>query len=163
MTIDREAIYEALFAQLQTAGSTFRFYTRRWRSTYDDENERLKLLPMLVQWEQNENIVWTNRGAGRILTLSTMLEVYAKIPPSLTGPPGQAPDTTTPGSSVLNPLLDAIDTALEPDDQQTGLCTLGGLVIDCRVQGNIVKVLGDADPSGLCGALVPIEIEIVPS
>lgn len=163
MTIDREEIYNALLTQLRTAGVTFRTYTRRWLSTYDDDNERLKLLPMLVQWEQNENVIWTNRGAGRILTLSVMLEVYAKIPPSLTGPPGQAPDKTTPGSSVLNPLLDAIDTALAPDDIQTGYCTLGGLVIDCRVEGNIVKVLGDADPSGLCGALVPIMIEIVPS
>lgn len=162
MTINREAIYEALFARLQDAGTSFKTYTRRWKSIWDDPQERVPLLPMLVQWDANETVIWTNRGIGRILTLTTTIEVYAKIPPSLTGPAG-VPDKTTPGSQVLNPLLDAIDTALEPDDWQTGMLTLGGLVIDCRVEGTVAKALGDADPSGLCGALVPVQIEVVPS
>lgn len=163
MTINREAIYDALLARWSTyAGDSFLTITRRWRSIWDDPNERLSSLPMLVQWEGNEGVVWTNRGVGRILTLQLAVEIYAKIPASLTGPPG-VPNKTTPGSAVINPLLDALDGALEPDDMQTGCLTLGGLVIDCRIEGEIVKALGDEDPSGLCGAIVPLLIEVVPS
>lgn len=163
MTIDREAIYDAVLARWTTyAGDSFNTITRRWRSIWDDPNARLSSLPLLVQWEGNEGVLWNNRGIGRILTLRLAVEIYAKIPDSLTGPPG-IPDKTTAGSAVINPLLDALDAALEPDDSQTGTLTLGGLVIDCRIEGEIVKAFGDEDPSGLCGAIVPLLIEVVPS
>lgn len=155
MTASRETIYGALLTQLRTAGVTFKTYSRRWRSAWDDPQSILSDLPMLLQWEQIENVVWTNRGIGMARTWEVKLEVYGKIPVGL-GDIG-APDKTTPGASVLNPLLDAIEEALAPTGPN-GVQTLGGLVLDCRIEGTIIKVLGDEDPSGLCGAIVPVRI-----
>lgn len=157
MGVSREVVYEALLAQLKTAGVVFKTYTRRWKSTWDDPAQRVAELPMICQWEQNENVQWTNRGVGSVKTWSPMLEVYAKIPDGST--PG-VKDDKTPGSKVLNPLIDAIEAALAPDHD--GVQTLGGVVIDCRIEGTIVKVLGDEDPSGQCGALIPVTILVNP-
>lgn len=157
MTTSREDIYAALLTQLETAGTTFQTYTRRWKSTWDDPAARLALLPMLVQWEQMENVIWGNRGIGPLRTLEITLELYAKIP-DVFGTPG-VPDKTTSGSSVLNPLIDAVEAALQPPAGDE-LQTLGGLVFDCRLEGAVIKVMGDEDPSGLCGALVPVRILI---
>lgn len=155
MTVARETIYEALLTQLKTAGSTFKTYSRRWLSTMDDPNERLALLPLLVPWEGTEDVQWTNRGIGSVMTFTITVEIYAKIPDGMMTP--GVKDAATSGSEVLNPLLDAVEAALAPTGHD-GRQTLGGLVTDCRVEGTITKVLGDADPSGLCGALVPVKI-----
>lgn len=154
--VAREAIYDALLAKLTLAGGTnFKTYTRRWKSAWDDPGAMLALLPMLVQWEDREEISYSdNRGIGRIMTISMRLELYAKIP---VGHTVGVPDKSTSGSSVLNPLLDVLDNALAPVGMD-GLQTLGGVVYDCRIEGEIVKVLGDEDPSGLCAALVPLKI-----
>ncbi len=155
MVLARETIYEALLSQLKTAGTTFKTYSRRWRSAWDDPAGQISASPMLIQWEASETVIWSNnRGIGSVRTLSLTLEVYAKIPDGMT--PG-VPTTLVGGSATLNPLLDAIETALAPDIE-TGLQTLGGLVTDCRIDGTITKVLGDEDPSGLCGALIPVSI-----
>ena len=154
MTATREEIYEALLAQLRTAGDTFKTYSRRWKSAWDDPAGQIAATPMLIQWEQMEQVSWTNRGVGNIMTLSMTLELYAKIPDGMT--PG-VPTTLQGGSATLNPLLDAITTALAPDPE-TGRQSLGDVVTDCRIDGTITKVLGDEDPSGLCGALIPVSI-----
>lgn len=157
MGVTREEVYEALLAQLETAGTIFKTYSRRWKSTWDDPAARLADLPMLCQWEGLENATWANRGQGPVKSWEVKLEIYAKIPDGST--PG-VPDKDTPGSKVLNPLLDAIEGALAPDHD--GLQTLGGVVIDCRVEGAIIKVMGDEDPSGLCGAIVPVRLLVNP-
>lgn len=152
--VAREAVYTALLTQLQTAGVTFKTYTRRWKSVWDDPVQRVADLPMLVQWEGDEEVGYAgNRGIGPIRFWIVKLELYAKIPDGST--PG-VPDSTTGGSQVLNPLLDAVETALAPDHD--GYQTLGGLVTDCRIEGTVIKVLGDEDPSGQCGAIVPLKI-----
>jgi len=155
----RETIYAALLTQLQTAGTIFQTYTRRWKSVWDDPGSQVAALPMLIQQDQNERIRWDNRGIGGVSTWSVKLEVYAKIPDGTT--PG-VPDGTTPGSAVLNPLIDALFEALAPSGPD-GLQTLGDLVIDCRIEGEIIRVLGDEDPSGLCGAIVPVIIQVISS
>lgn len=152
--VAREVIYAALLAQLETAGDVFATYTRRWKSIWDDPLAQTAALPMLVQWENAETVSWDNIGIGRVLRLGVMLELYTKIPD---GETLGVKDATTSGSEALNPLLDAIDTALMPGDDD-GRQTLGGVVWDCRIEGDIVKAMGDEDPSGLCGALVPISI-----
>lgn len=81
--------------------------------------------------------------------------IYGKIPDGET--PGVPNPGSNPGSSVLNPMLDAIEAALAPTGP-SGYQTLGGLIIDCRIEGEIIKVLGDEDPSGVCGAVIPIMI-----
>lgn len=155
MTATREVIYAALFTQLQTAGSSFSTYSRRWLSVFDDSGQALKVCPMLCQHENYESITWLNRGIGRIMVLSIKVEIMAVIPADITGRAGH--DRITPGSSILNPLLDAVTAALAPTGYD-GKQTLGDVVDDCRIEGEIVKALGDEDPSGLCAAVIPISI-----
>lgn len=59
-------------------------------------------------------------------------------------------------ATTMNALLDAIDTALAPDDLTTEKCTLGGLVSHCYVSGEVPKIPGDLDGEGM--AVIPIRI-----
>lgn len=156
-TRTREAVMTALFTQLKTAGTVFQTYSRRWLSWIDDPMQKSPSLPLLVQWESPiaEDYNWGNRGIGPTRTWDIRLLAYGKIPVGDT--PG-TPDGTTPGAAVLNPLIDAIETALSPPSDSDGVLTLGGLVLDCRIEGQIVKATGDADPSGICGAIIPVRI-----
>lgn len=61
--------------------------------------------------------------------------------------------------TALNNLLDAIDSVFQPDNLQTGLFTLGGVVQWCRISGKTLKDPGDLDGQAL--AVLPVEI-IVP-
>jgi hypothetical protein len=62
--------------------------------------------------------------------------------------------------AVLNPIQDAIDTALAPDDPSSNRCTLGGRVFSVMIKGTIINAPGDKIGKGI--ALIPIEI-ILPS
>lgn len=153
----REIVLNALFTQLKTCGSTFKLYTRRWVPWIDDPTQSRPDMPFLVQWESPvaETYVGTpGSGLPPKRLWDVTLLAYGMIPVGQT--PG-VPDSTTPAASVLNPLIDAIENALSPDDPN-GLLTLGGLVVDCCIDGEIVKALGDADPSGVAGAIIPVKI-----
>ncbi|MGH6836543.1 MAG: hypothetical protein ACREC9_13605 [Methylocella sp.] len=65
-------------------------------------------------------------------------------------------DETAVPSTVLNNLLDGIDTAMAPDSLVTGRFTLGGLVYSCLIDGEIIKAPGDVTGKGL--ATVSIKI-----
>lgn len=152
----REEVMDALLVQLQTAGDVFKTYTRRWVPWIDDPQARCPDLPLLVSWESPvaENYERSGRGLPPTRYWDVRVLLYAKIPEGMTL---GVPDSTTPGATVINPLIDAVESALDPGDKD-GLQTLGGLVVDCRIEGTIVKALGDADPSGICGAIVPVRI-----
>lgn len=60
--------------------------------------------------------------------------------------------------TVLNNLLDAVQTALNPG-WQTGTQTLGGIITDVSIIGKILKDPGDLDGNGV--AKIPLRI-IVP-
>lgn len=69
--------------------------------------------------------------------------------------------TTEPGdggpASILNPYLDALDKALQPQNAlQTYKQTLGGLVNNCYIDGEILKIPGYVDGDGI--AVVPVTI-----
>lgn len=68
------------------------------------------------------------------------------------------PDDNAIPDAVLNPLQDAIDAALAPDDYQTGCCTLGGLVEWVVIKGEVTCAPGDVTGKGL--AVIPFEILI---
>lgn len=152
MTISRETIYAALFAQLQTAGTGFATYSRTWLNVWDDPAARSPNLPMCIQQDQQEEMRWSNRGIGRVLLLQVRVEIYGKIPDGMT--PGFKDGS--PGATVVNNMIDLVDNALAPSDLHEGLQTLGGLVLDCRIEGQIMKAFGDNDPSGQCGAVIPV-------
>jgi hypothetical protein len=60
--------------------------------------------------------------------------------------------------TVVNNALDALDALLLPDDSAINRFTLGGLVYNCYVKGDIKKSTGAK--TGKAGAIVPIEILI---
>lgn len=156
--VTREQVYSALFVQLQTAGTIFKTYTRSWKSAWDDPQQRVADMPMLILYEGIMDVMWHNRGIGAIQVWNVKLELYGKIPDGFTS---GVPDKKTAGATVLNPLIDAAFAALAPPAYEN-YQTLGGVVIDCRIEGAILPVSGDEDPSGLCGAIVPVQLLVNP-
>jgi hypothetical protein len=58
--------------------------------------------------------------------------------------------------AVLNPIKDAFDGALTPDNLVEGRCTLGGVVYSAIINGEVIQAPGDKTGKGL--AVMPIEI-----
>ena len=140
--MNREAIYEALFALVAGAASfaTTSRRLRHWTDVPAAEQPALFLV-------QKSELAKTKRGQPSEWTLSVDLYVYC-----------QAPDELTAPSTVLNPLLDAIVAALAPQglDLAANVQTLGGLVSHCWIAGKI-----ETDEGALGGqavAIIPIEL-----
>lgn len=79
-------------------------------------------------------------------TMNVQAWIYSK---------GGANPDAAPGVA-LNNLLDAIDTALQPDSPLVNRLTLGNLVYSCRIDGKITYDPGDLD--GQAKAIIPISI-----
>jgi hypothetical protein len=60
--------------------------------------------------------------------------------------------------AILNPIQDAVDVAMQPDDPSTNRCTLGGLVFSAMTKGKVINAPGDKLGKGI--AIIPIEIII---
>ncbi len=137
--MNREPIYAALFAVVQGA-APFVTASRRLRHWSDVAAAEQPALFMIQKSETAEErrplpVKWRAR---------VDLYVYA-----------QAPDELTAPATVINPLLDAVETALAPDPV-SHVQTLGGLVQHCWIAGQIQTdegVLG-----GQSVAIVPVEI-----
>jgi hypothetical protein len=69
-----------------------------------------------------------------------------------------AKDFSINGASLLNIVMDALDTALTPtgSDLAIGRNTLGGSAFDCRIDGRPMKDPGDLDGDALL--IVPVKI-----
>jgi hypothetical protein len=138
--ISREAIYAALWAQVadpatfQTSGRIL----KHWADVTD--------FPALFQAQKTETASKSGRGESTKWQLSVDLYIYAKT--------SQGAISAT----QINNLLDTITNALEPtggSDKQT----LGGLVHDCWIDGQIMTdegTLGD-----LAVAIIPVHIIVV--
>ena len=59
-------------------------------------------------------------------------------------------------SQLINPLLDAIDNALKPDDLDGHTATLGGLVSHCAINGDVLIFEGHLGNEAV--VIVPIEV-----
>jgi len=137
----RESIMAALFA-LVSGSASFVTSSRRlqlWTELSAAET------PAIFMAEREEQYDRKGEGLPPVVTLNVDLYIYTK--------PGL--DSGMTPSSVLNPLLDAIDAALAPNTV-TGRQTLGGLVSHCRIEGKLFKDPGDIDGDGM--AIVPIKI-----
>jgi hypothetical protein len=138
-----ESIYAALFATVSTAAPfvTASRRLRHWSDVGPAEQPSLFLV-------QKSETVQRRKGLPPKWTLSVDLFVYAR-----------APDDVTPAATVLNPLIDSIESALAPATP-SATQTLGGLVEHAWISGKIETdegVLG-----GQAVAIVPIEI-LVPA
>lgn len=138
--MNRESIAAALFA---LAGSTAGFVTksRRLKHWSDVTAEDQ---PALFQSQGKETVdtAAAKMGAPNVHKIEFQLYIYV-----------HSTDPTVPPSSLLNPILDALEAALTPTP---GLKqTLGGLVQHAFISGSIETdegVLGDQ-----AVAIVPIE------
>ncbi|HEV2263737.1 MAG TPA: hypothetical protein VGR79_04310 [Stellaceae bacterium] len=133
----REPVYSALFALLSGAAS-FATASRRLRHWSDVGPAEQPALFVVQKSETAE------RKAGLPAKWRALVDIYVYA---------HAPDDETAPATVLNPLLDAIESALAP---QGAVQTLGGLAAHAWIAGKIETdegVLG-----GEAVAIVPVEI-----
>lgn len=136
----REPIYQALLAKL-AATAQFNTVSRRFKTF---ANVAPPDRPALFLIQRSENVSTTS-GLNPIWSIQCDAYIYV----SVGGDPSVAP------AQILNPILDAIELALAPD-QITNKQTLGGLVQHCRIDGSIQideSINGDQSI-----ALIPFEI-----
>jgi hypothetical protein len=154
MIISRETLYAAIFAKFAgltfTSGGATAFATnsRKLEHWEDVEPEGY---PALFQVQAREAVKQT-RGLPPAWSLELLLYIYVRT--------NAQQDATIIPSQLLNPILDAIDTALRPDDLKAGTCTLGGLVSHAWISGPVETSEGNLGDLEI--AVVPIEI-LVPS
>jgi hypothetical protein len=141
----REPIYAALFALIQTAATAAGAKTcsrklRHWADVPPGQQ------PAIFQIQRNE----TSEQRKRIPAKWTLnVDVYVYV--NTSDDPKAAPST------LLNPILDALEEVMPPDEEAAGgPQTLGGLVSHCWIAGTIETsegVLGDQEV-----AIIPVEI-----
>ncbi len=142
MATTREQALAALFAKLK-ASYAFGASTRRLVSPETIAAPGLPALVLVVQHEEYQQ----RPAQPPRRTIHALAILYIDTGSD----PNAIPD------AVLNPIQDAIDHALLPDDP-TGRCTLGGLVYSVTIAGQVIKAPGDKSGKGL--AIIPIEIVI---
>jgi len=144
----REQIYGALFALLDQKIPGVVTFSRRMALPGDVPPARQ---PALLLWEQPERVEDPGRGAPVKRSFEAWVVLYF-----------QNRDKAVAGATILNPLLDAVEAALAPSggDLVFNAQTLGGLVNSCEISGEIHKQVGDTDPNGQGGAVVPVRIVV---
>ena len=143
--MNREAVQDALF-ELLTAGSScvpgLRSSSRRLKSPQDVGPGNC---PALFQIYKGESVQWAAaQPLKRVMHVELVLYVHSG-------------DKSFPTSSLLNPMLDAIERAFGADDPGQAP-TLGGLAKRVTINGRIETdegLLGD-----YAYAIVPVEILI---
>jgi hypothetical protein len=137
--IEREPIYLALFARLQAIPglATVSRRVKHW----DDVPSASQ--PALFQSQKSQT---AQKQTGLPTRWTLPVEVYLYV---------RSPTTDAPAAH-LNPLIDAVCGALAPDDITGQRCTLGGLVHDARIAGQIETDEGTLGDQAV--AIVPIEI-----
>lgn len=141
MLTSREAIYAALFAKLTALQpATLVTASRRWQLwSQVPANQQ----PACFQTQIRETSTSPVSGIGpRKWKLEAEWHLYVNV----------GPDMTSPASQLLNPIIDALDAALEADPK------LGGLVSHCRIVGQVQTDEGVLGPQGV--AIIPIDITV---
>lgn len=150
--MNREAIYAKVFtffSGLTTGGSpAFKTATRRM-DTWD--RVQAEDQPALLMSQRSE-VAGFRKGLPIKWTLDLDLFLYVHT--------GALQDSTVVPSSILNPLLDLIEHAMQADDPMDDLCTLGGLVERCSYSGSIQVLEGTLGNEAV--AVIPIQI-VVPA
>lgn len=142
--ITREPIYSALFAKFAALPG---FVTVSRRLKHFTEVDKAQM-PALYQTQLRETPQVT-RGLPTKYNLQAELTVYVNQ--------SNLTDSITP---ILNPLLDAIELALKPDDVTATECTLGGKVSHCRIDGGAIEIYEGVNDGTLTVAIIPISIMV---
>ena len=135
--VTREQIAVALFSLLQSMGPTvIKTYSRRpalWQQT--------TAMPALYMGNPMENYVYQHGNAAPAhVNLSFDIFIYINVAKD----PNVIPDT------VLNNLLDAVETTLGGFAVNGQPQTLGGLVINTWIEGDIHRAPGYINGQGMC-------------
>ena len=136
----RESILEGIFSYL-TAGGAYQNTSRRlvhWTQAAAQPALYLRTIA-----EHHERQI----GAGQAQKLTMDLEVWIY---AQTGAPDTAP------SSVISPLLDALDRSLVPGPLEPGRNTLGGLVEHVYREGETTITEGELGTQAV--AIVPLKV-----
>lgn len=141
--MNREAIYQALFDKLAAVPGlkTKSRKLKHWTDVPASEQ------PALFQAQRSENAATSGNGTAVRWTLNVDIYVYVKT----TGAASPA--------TKLNNLLDAIETALAPDNPIRNTNTLGGLVVHCRIDGTVETDEGNLGDQAVC--IIPVVIFLV--
>jgi len=145
--ISHEPIMRALKKRLYENLPEFNTISRRFRTP---ANVSPPEMPALFIVEPNEQRVRSIEGLPEIAMLEIDLYFYIDA--------GQDPNDEP--ISAMNVLLDKIADALKPDypEPLDQVCTLGGLVQHCWIEGTVEKDPGDLTGKGICR--VPIKITV---
>jgi hypothetical protein len=136
----RETAYTALLTKLQTLSpSTFKTLTRRLKHWQDVPMEDQPALYM----EHAGEVTQIVRGQPARVVLEVNLWIYCRSEGDPVGP-------------VLNPLLDALDTALKPQNDGDHVLTLGGVVHHVWIEGQTQIFEGDLGEEAV--AIVPVKM-----
>lgn len=145
----REQVMAALFAKLNNHVTGIQTYSRR--ITLPAEVGKLQL-PALFLYRLRETI----EPGGGAAPPKRHWDVWIVVVFRNT-------EKTVAGDTILNPILDSIEDALKPSGAGwvgLGNQTLGGLVQQCKIEGELHLEPGDTDPQGLGGAVIPLHIVI---
>lgn len=139
--MNRETIYVALL-NLLSAATGIKIDSRRirlWTDVAPTDKPALFI-------RQNQDSYVQSRGVPAKITLSCDVFIYLNV----------AKDPNTVPATALNALLDAVDTAILPDNLVENVQTLGGLVSHCWIEGSTTLDAGEIDGDGI--AILPIKI-----
>lgn len=145
ITINREEIYSTFFA-LVTSDPGFKTKSRLWKhfSELDDVET-----PAIYMTQVRE--VAERKGKGlNAWRFYVNLHLYVKV--------GQQGDMGAIPATILNPLVDKVCDLIQPSgsDFAHNEQTLGGLVEQCAIEGDIITDEGLFGPLGV--ALIPAVI-----
>lgn len=135
----REAVFAALMDRLQGVPGLVTVSRRlqHWNDTPPTQQ------PALFVQQSGETVIRQPRQPAKRTTNCNLI-IYFRI------------DNNAMPGAVINPILDAIEAAFAPDDPIQNICTLGGVVDACRIEGAIQVDEGTLDNQGV--ASVPIHI-----
>ncbi len=152
----REQVFGAIFNLLQTAPG----FTKFSRRMIDYSIIPPGVMPICILWEQPEETDYGTHQRIRIDHWHALVVIFFQ---NESRPQEDDPTTAVPGATIINPLLDAVNIALGPDDGQGNLTlrTLEfpqGMVEWVRIEGTTVIETGDTDAQGYGGAMIPLRI-----
>jgi len=135
----REDIFIALFDRL---GKVYPFKEKSRRlKTWDD----CEAFPAMFLHQTDQSAAKLGRGIPAVWTMQAELYLYAMV------------EGDRPSASVTNELLDRVEEAMTPDGfHLDNKLTLGGLVEDCFINGQVVTDEGTLGNKAV--VIVPITI-----